>query len=92
MLLCNRALDFTCIALSQSVAKPDEELADSFRGAYANTLKPHHGMLIKPIFSAAMSACPYRAAFYEKLGFKAEGPEFDEAGIPHVGMRWTPVR
>ena len=65
-------LDFTCIALSQNIAKPTEELADSFRGAYANTLKPHHGMLIKPIFSAAMSACPYRAAFYEKLGSDPE--------------------
>jgi hypothetical protein len=63
-----RGLDFTCIALSQNIAKPTEELADSFRGAYANTLKPHHGMLVKPLFSAAMSACPYRAAFYEKLG------------------------
>ena len=25
-------------------------------------------MLVKPLFSAAMSACPYRTAFYEKLG------------------------
>lgn len=24
--------------------------------------------MIKPIFSAAMSACPYRADFYKKLG------------------------
>ena len=25
--------------------------------------------------------------FYEKLGFKAEGPVFDDAGIPHRTMR-----
>jgi predicted GNAT family N-acyltransferase len=25
--------------------------------------------------------------FYEKLGFVAEGKEFDEAGIPHIAMR-----
>jgi predicted GNAT family N-acyltransferase len=25
-------------------------------------------------------------AFYERLGFRAEGPVFDEAGIPHVRM------
>lgn len=24
--------------------------------------------MVKPIFSAAMSACPYRKDFYEKLG------------------------
>jgi hypothetical protein len=61
-------LDFTCIALSQNLAKADEELSVSFRNAYGNTLKPHHGLLIKPVFSAAMSACPYRKDFYPKLG------------------------
>jgi hypothetical protein len=25
-------------------------------------------MLVKPVFSAAMSACPYRKDFYPKLG------------------------
>ncbi|EXV00979.1 glycolipid transfer protein (GLTP) [Metarhizium robertsii] len=63
-----RGLDFTCIALSSNVAKPSEELADSFRGAYGQTLKPHHSFLVKPVFSAAMSACPYRKDFYAKLG------------------------
>ena len=62
------ALEFTCIALSSNVAKPDEELADSFRNAYGTTLKPHHSFLVKPIFSAAMSATPYRKDFYSKLG------------------------
>jgi hypothetical protein len=50
------------------LTKPNEELADSFRAAYGNTLKPHHSFLVKPIFSAAMSACPYRKDFYAKLG------------------------
>jgi predicted GNAT family N-acyltransferase len=27
------------------------------------------------------------AGFYERLGFRAEGPEFDEVGIPHRRMR-----
>ncbi|KAG4418485.1 hypothetical protein IFR04_008379 [Cadophora malorum] len=67
-----RGLDFTCIALSQNLALPTEELAASFRNAYGNTLKPHHSFLIKPVFSAAMSACPYRKDFYIKLG---EDPE-----------------
>ncbi|KJZ78066.1 hypothetical protein HIM_02703 [Hirsutella minnesotensis 3608] len=63
-----RGLEFTCIALSQNIAKSSEELADSFRGAYGQTLKPHHSFIVKPIFSAAMSACPYRKDFYSKLG------------------------
>ncbi|KAL2761069.1 hypothetical protein ACRALDRAFT_2096525 [Sodiomyces alcalophilus JCM 7366] len=68
LLWLTRGLEFTCIALSQNVAKPSEELADSFRAAYGTTLKPHHSFIVKPIFSAAMSACPYRADFYSKLG------------------------
>jgi predicted GNAT family N-acyltransferase len=28
-------------------------------------------------------------AFYERFGFKREGAEFDEAGIPHIAMRHT---
>lgn len=63
-----RGLDFTAQALRENIAKPTQELSESFRAAYGNTLKPHHGFLIKPVFSAAMSATPYRKAFYEKLG------------------------
>lgn len=61
-------LDFTCIALSQNVQLTSEELSVSFRNAYGSTLKPHHSFLVKPVFSAAMSACPYRNDFYGKLG------------------------
>ena len=61
-------LDFTAQALRDNVDKPAVELSDSFRTAYGNTLKPHHSFIIKPVFSAAMSATPYRKVFYEKLG------------------------
>lgn len=61
-----------CIALSQNIAKTSEELADSFRTAYGATLKPHHSFLVKPIFSAAMSAVPYRKDFYAKVGSDQE--------------------
>lgn len=54
------------------MANASEELADSFRGAYGQTLKPHHSFLVKPVFSAAMSACPYRKDFYAKLGSDPE--------------------
>ncbi|GBC37041.2 glycolipid transfer protein [Rhizophagus irregularis DAOM 181602=DAOM 197198] len=31
------------------------------------TLKPFHGMVVRPIFALAMKACPYRKDFFEKL-------------------------
>jgi hypothetical protein len=60
-------LDFTAQALRDNLSNPADELAKSFRGAYANTLKQHHSFVVKPIFSAAMSATPYRKDFYAKL-------------------------
>jgi len=62
-----RALDFTAQALRHNTANPSDELSTSFRAAYANTLKPHHSFFVKPVFSAAMSATPYRKDFYPKL-------------------------
>lgn len=47
---------------------PKDELSTSFRDAYGSTLKQYHSFIIKPIFSAAMSATPYRKDFYAKLG------------------------
>jgi hypothetical protein len=67
-LLFSSGLDFTSIALTQNIATTTDELSTSFRNAYGNTLKPHHSFMVKPIFSAAMSACPYRKDFYVKLG------------------------
>ncbi|KAF5853424.1 hypothetical protein GGP41_001983 [Bipolaris sorokiniana] len=64
----NRGLDFTAQALRHNITNSSVELAQSFRDAYGNTLKPHHSFVVKPIFSAAMSATPYRADFYKKLG------------------------
>lgn len=61
-------LDFTAQALRHNLSNPNKELADSFRDAYGNTLKPHHSFVVKPLFSAAMSATPYRKDFYAKLG------------------------
>lgn len=61
-------LDFTAQALHDNLENPTKELSDSFRAAYGGTLKPHHSFVVKPIFSAAMSATPYRNDFYAKLG------------------------
>ncbi|KAK4541666.1 hypothetical protein LTR36_007810 [Oleoguttula mirabilis] len=67
-----RGLDFTSQALRKNLSNPSEELSTSFRDAYGNTLKPHHSFMIKPLFSAAMSATPYRKDFYAKLGDNQE--------------------
>jgi hypothetical protein len=67
-----RGLDFTAIALSKNIDTSSEELSTSFRNAYGSTLKPYHGFMVKPLFSAAMSACPYRKDFYAKLGADQE--------------------
>lgn len=63
-----RGLDFTAQAMRNSVKNPNEELATSFTNAYTTTLRPHHGMLVRPVFGLAMKACPYRKDFYAKLG------------------------
>jgi predicted GNAT family N-acyltransferase len=34
-----------------------------------------------------LNAQTYACGFYERLGFRADGPEFDEVGIPHQLMR-----
>jgi ElaA protein len=39
--------------------------------------------------TAALDAQTYVIPFYERLGFAAEGPVFDDAGIPHRHMRRT---
>jgi hypothetical protein len=68
LLWLTRGLDFTAQALRHNADNPNEELSTSFRHSYGNTLKQHHSFMIKPIFSAAMSATPYRKDFYSKLG------------------------
>jgi hypothetical protein len=67
-LTLRRGLDFTAQALRHNLTNSSKELSESFRGAYSNTLKPHHSFVVKPIFNLAMSATPYRKDFYAKLG------------------------
>lgn len=42
----------------------------------------------KNLVRASLGAQLHAIAFYEGLGFHAEGPEFDDAGIPH---RWMHI-
>ncbi|KAJ9125601.1 hypothetical protein QFC22_000563 [Naganishia vaughanmartiniae] len=61
-------LKFTAIGLRRSQQDKSEELSVSFQKAYEGSLRPHHGMMVRPLFALAMKACPYRATFYPKLG------------------------
>ncbi|KAM0751326.1 glycolipid transfer protein [Meredithblackwellia eburnea MCA 4105] len=63
-----RGLRFTQLALTRSQADKSEELNVSFTKAYEESLKKFHSFVVKPLFTLAMKSCPYRAAFYEKLG------------------------
>ncbi|PWY97539.1 putative het-c2 protein [Testicularia cyperi] len=67
-----RGLDFTAQAMRNSLTNKNEELATSFTNAYGSTLRPYHGMLVRPVFGLAMKACPYRKDFYSKLGSPPE--------------------
>ena len=82
LLWLTRGLDFTAQSLRADVdaGSSGQELSTSFRSAYKRTLAPHHSFLVKPIFSAAMSATPYRKDFYVKLkDGKAENSKLEEA-------------
>lgn len=63
-----RGLDFCGQALRADInTGGSQELATSFRSAYKTSLAPFHSFLVKPVFSAAMSATPYRKDFAAKV-------------------------
>ncbi|KAF3767346.1 glycolipid transfer protein [Cryphonectria parasitica EP155] len=68
LLWLTRGLDFMYQALSANNKNSSEELSVSFTNAYGETLKPHHGFIVKKVFSAAMGFCPKRADFYKEVG------------------------
>lgn len=72
LLWLKRGLEFTAAALRRNLNDSKEELSTSFQKAYESTLKPFHGFLVRPVFSLAMKACPYRKDFYLKLGSNVE--------------------
>ncbi len=48
--LPSSGLKFTYLGLRSSRDNPAEELSTSFTKAYDGSLKPHHGMLVRPVF------------------------------------------
>lgn len=45
---------------------------------------------IPGVTTAKLGAQTHALGFYEKLGFTAFGPEYDDAGIPHRDMKRAP--
>ncbi|KAJ3054523.1 hypothetical protein HK097_001598 [Rhizophlyctis rosea] len=68
LLWLKRGLEFTATGLRRNLNDKNEELNVSFQRAYEQTLSQYHNFLVKPVFSLAMKACPYRKDFYAKLG------------------------
>ncbi|ORX55193.1 glycolipid transfer protein [Hesseltinella vesiculosa] len=67
-----RGLDFTAQALRRSLTDVSEELNVSFTKAYEGTLRKFHSIVVRPVFSLAMKACPYRKDFYVKIHVSSE--------------------
>lgn len=51
MIDVSSGLDFTAQALRRSIENPAEELNVSFTKAYEPTLRKHHSMMVRPVFS-----------------------------------------
>jgi hypothetical protein len=81
-----RGLEFTSLALRRNVDDPAEELNTSFSKSYEVTLKQHHNMFIRPVFSLAMAAVPYRKDFYKKLSGGDENEAMDKLKPWLVGL------
>ncbi|KTW30229.1 hypothetical protein T552_00707 [Pneumocystis carinii B80] len=62
-----RGFVFMSHALHRNMENENEELSVSFTKAYEITLKRHHSIFIRPIFTMAMKYCPSRNDFYSKL-------------------------
>jgi len=68
----NRGLKFTHAGLQRSYENPSEELSASFTKAYEGTLKQYHSFVVRPVFTLAMKACPYRADLLQRMGEPAD--------------------
>ncbi|KAI9103314.1 glycolipid transfer protein domain-containing protein [Phlyctochytrium arcticum] len=72
LLWLKRGLEFTAKGLRRNLDDKSEELTVSFTKAYEQTLSKFHSFMVRPVFSLAMKACPYRKDFYAKLGSDQE--------------------
>lgn len=59
VLAFSSGLDFTLQSLERSDSNPGEELSVSFTKGYEGTLRPHHGMMVRPIFAVRFFAISF---------------------------------
>ncbi|THH05699.1 hypothetical protein EW145_g4613 [Phellinidium pouzarii] len=63
-----RGLLFTCRALQNTLANPQEaQLQPSFSRAYDTVLRHHHGFAIRAVVQVALKACPMRRDFFVRI-------------------------
>ena len=53
-----RALTFIQVMVKEMMADRQKSLKDCVTGGYAASLKPHHGMIVKGVFAAAVKMAP----------------------------------
>jgi len=68
LLWLKRALYLVEGIMAEFCKDAEAKFKDVVNAAYAGSLKKYHGMVIKGVFSAAMSMCPSRESFLESLG------------------------
>ncbi|EKM54727.1 uncharacterized protein PHACADRAFT_258755 [Phanerochaete carnosa HHB-10118-sp] len=84
-----RGLAFTCKALQIAQANKSTELSTAFSESYSATLKKYHNFVVKGVFAVAMKACPYRAAFFDKLAADpAGGPPVPQEKLDEELDKW----
>ena len=53
--------------VKEMMADRQKSLSNCVTDGYAASLKPHHGMIVKGVFAAAVKMAPSRDKFVEKL-------------------------
>lgn len=70
-----RGLSFTCKALQNSEEDKTKELSVAFTSSYEKTLKKHHGVFIRPIFTASPTASFFFPLLPPRLNGVMDGSE-----------------
>jgi len=68
LLWLSRALNFIGKMLQVLVNDPSKKMSECVYAGYEASLRPHHGMIIRGTFSAAVGMAPSREKFMAKLG------------------------
>lgn len=62
-------LHFVALGLRQALTEgASANLATCFKKAYDGSLKPHHGVLVRPVVTGVLKMTPSRKEFFSRLG------------------------